>query len=90
MAPSTACAVLYRAGRYRRDRRRRAGREVVRCGRCRPGELALTDNGGYYPAPPAASRRRTAWGVGLRRTRPYRPQTTAAGAFIKILQADWA
>ena len=29
--------------------------------------------------------------MGLRRTRPYRPQTNGkAEAFIKILQAEWA
>ena len=42
---------------------------------------------------PGAAFRETAAarGVGLRRTRPYRPQTNGKSeAFIKILQAEWA
>ena len=175
MAPSTACAVLRRAGLHRRDRMHRVSREVVRYERERPGELlhldvkklgrippgggkrfapgfaetgsgprgkggggldyvhvaiddrsryayaealpdergqttadflgraidrfahlgvrverVLTDNGGNYRS--AAFRETAAArGVGLRLTRPYRPQTNGkAEASVKILQAEWA
>ena len=50
----------------------------------------LTDNGGNYLSG-AFRETAAARGVGLRRTRPYRPQTNGkAEAFIKILQAEWA
>ncbi len=177
MAPSTAYAVLRRAGLHRRDRMHRVSREVVRYERGRPGELlhldvkklgrvppgggkrfapgfaetrsgprgrgrggggidcvhvavddrsryayaealpdergvttaafleraiarfaglgvrverVLTDNGGNYLSG-AFREMAAAHGVGLRRTRPYRPQTNGkAEAFIKILQDEWA
>ena len=175
MAPSTAYAVLRRAGLHRRDRLHRVSREVVRYERERPGELlhldaeklgrvppgggkrfapgfaetgsgpagqrgighdyvhvavddrsryayaealpdergittaafleraiacfaslgvrverVLTDNGRNYISD-AFRGTAAALGVGLRRTRPYRPQTNGkAEAFVKILQAEWA
>ena len=175
MAPSTAYAVLRRAGLHRRDRMHRVSREVVRYERDRPGELlhldvkklgrvppgggkrfspgfaetrsgprgrggggldcvhvavddhsryayaevlpdergvttaafleraiahfaglgvlverVITDNGGNYLSG-AFRGTAAALGVGLRRTRPYRPQTNGkAEAFIKILQNEWA
>ena len=42
MAPSTAYAVLRRAGLHRRDRRRRVSREVVRYERERPGSCCTS------------------------------------------------
>ena len=175
MAPSTAYAVLRRAGLHRRDRMHRVSREVVRYERDRPGELlhldvkklgrvppgggkrfspgfaetrsgprgkggggldcvhvavddhsryayaealpdergvttaafleraiaffadlgvrverVITDNGANYLSG-AFRGTAAALGVGLRRTRPYRPQTNGkAEAFIKILQNEWA
>jgi len=53
-------------------------------------ERILTDNGSNYRSHlfRAAA---TAHSIGLRRTRPYRPQTNGkAEAFNKILQAEWA
>ena len=53
-------------------------------------ERVLTDNGRNYISG-AFRETAAAHGVGLRRTRPYRPQTNGkAEAFIKILQAEWA
>lgn len=53
-------------------------------------ERVLTDNAKCYTSAPfleVAGR----YGVGLRRTRPYRPQTNGkAEAFIKTLQREWA
>ena len=175
MAPSTAYAVLRRAGLHRRDRMHRVSREVVRYERGRPGELlhldvkklgrvppgggkrfspgfaetrsgprgkggggldcvhvavddhsryayaealpdergvttaafleraiahfaglgvlverVITDNGGNYLSG-AFRGTAAALGVGLRRTRPYRPQTNGkAEAFTEILQNEWA
>ena len=53
-------------------------------------ERVLTDNGGNYRS--AAFREAAAaHRVGLRLTRPYRPQTNGkAEASVKILQAEWA
>ena len=175
MAPSTAYAVLRRAGLHRRDRMHRVSREVVRYERDRPGELLHLDVKKLGRVPPGGGKRfspgfaetrsgpkgkggggldcvhvavddhsryayaevlpdergvttaafleraiaffadlgvlvervitdnganylsgvfrgaAAALGVGLRRTRPYRPQTNGkAEAFIKILQNEWA
>ena len=53
-------------------------------------ERILTDNGACYVSRTFASTA-AAWGVRLKRTRPFRPQTNGkAEAFIKILQTEWA
>ena len=50
----------------------------------------LTDNGGNYRSHAFAAAA-SALSIGLRRTRPYRPQTNGkAEAFIKTLQREWA
>ena len=50
----------------------------------------LTDNGGNYRSRVFAAVA-AAHGIGLRRTRPYRPQTNGkAEAFNKTLQREWA
>lgn len=50
----------------------------------------LTDNGSNYRSQVFA-RAASELGIGLRRTRPYRPQTNGkAEAFIKTLQREWA
>ena len=55
MAPSTAYAVLRRAGLHRRDRMHRVNREAVRYERGRPGELLPLDARKLGRAPPAAA-----------------------------------
>ena len=53
-------------------------------------ERLLTDNGGNYRSHAFADVA-AAYGVQLRRTRPYRPQTNGkAEAFNKTLQREWA
>jgi len=53
-------------------------------------ERVLTDNGGNYRSM-AFQETAAALGIGLRRTRPYRPQTNGkAEAFNKTLQREWA
>ncbi|MGH2904923.1 MAG: IS481 family transposase [Solirubrobacteraceae bacterium] len=53
-------------------------------------ERILTDNGGNYRSRVFAEVA-AAHGIGLRRTRPYRPQTNGkAEAFNKTLQREWA
>jgi len=53
-------------------------------------ERVLTDNGGNYRSK-VFSEMASALAVGLRRTRPYRPQTNGkAEAFNKTLQREWA
>lgn len=53
-------------------------------------ERVLTDNGGNYRSHGFATAA-SELGIGLRRTRPYRPQTNGkAEAFIKTLQREWA
>ncbi len=53
-------------------------------------ERILTDNGGNYRSGPFRQLA-DAEGIGLRRTRPYRPQTNGkAEAFNKTLQREWA
>lgn len=53
-------------------------------------ERVLSDNGGNYRSRVFAEAA-SALGVGLRRTRPYRPQTNGkAEAFNKTLQREWA
>lgn len=53
-------------------------------------ERVLTDNGGNYRST-VFQEVASAHGIGLRRTRPYRPQTNGkAEAFNKTLQREWA
>ncbi len=53
-------------------------------------ERVLSDNGGNYRSR-AFGETAAALGIGLRRTRPYRPQTNGkAERFIKTLQHEWA
>ena len=53
-------------------------------------ERILTDNGKNYISR-AFRETAAAYGIRLKRTRPYRPQTNGkAEAFNKILQAEWA
>lgn len=53
-------------------------------------ERVLTDNGGNYRST-VFQEAASAHGIGLRRTRPYRPQTNGkAEAFNKTLQREWA
>jgi len=53
-------------------------------------ERVLTDNGGNYRST-VFQKTSSALGIGLRRTRPYRPQTNGkAEAFNKTLQLEWA
>ena len=53
-------------------------------------ERILTDNGKNYTSR-AFRETAAAYGIRLKRTRPYRPQTNGkAEAFNKILQAEWA
>ena len=55
-----------------------------------PVKRILTDNGGCYRSR-VFTRTATAWGLRVKRTRPFRPQTNGkAEAFIKLLQAEWA
>ena len=57
MAPSTAYAVLRRAGLHRRDRMHRVSREVVRYERERPGELLHLDVKKLGRIPPGGGKR---------------------------------
>ena len=57
MAPSTAYAVLRRAGLHRRDRMHRVSREVVRYERGRPGELLHLDVKKLGRVPPGGGKR---------------------------------
>jgi transposase InsO family protein len=53
-------------------------------------QRVLTDNGGNYRSE-AFRQRADELGIGLRKTRAYRPQTNGkAEAFIKTLQREWA
>jgi transposase InsO family protein len=53
-------------------------------------ERVLSDNGGNYRSR-VFGESAAALGIGLRRTRPYRPQTNGkAEAFNKTLQREWA
>jgi transposase InsO family protein len=53
-------------------------------------ERVLTDNGGGYRSHVFAATA-SELGIGLRRTRPFRPQTNGkAEAFIKTIQRGWA
>lgn len=53
-------------------------------------ERVLTDNGSNYRSQ-AFAKAASELGIGLRRTRPYRPQTNGkAEAFIKTIQREWA
>jgi len=53
-------------------------------------QRVLTDNGGGYRSH-AFQTIASIWGLRLKRTRPYRPQTNGkAEAFNKILQNEWA
>ena len=67
MAPSTAYAVLRRAGLHRRDRMHRVSRDAVRYERGRPGELRPASPG------PAAARRARRRRHRLRARRRGRP-----------------
>ena len=57
MAPSTAYAVLRRAGLHRRDRMHRVSREAVRYERDRPGELLHLDVKKLGRVPPGGGKR---------------------------------